>query len=193
MKGILLAGGAGTRLHPVTKVVNKHLLPIYNKPMIYYPLSLMKTCGLTDILIITNDVESFKALLGDGSKFGLTLEYAIQDEPRGIADAFLVANDCGFLSNLDDVMLALGDNIFYGNIYETLRGSKELLVGNEYAVAFTCRVSDPERYGVVDHENNRIIEKPSEYVSSDAVVGLYMYPKGVVRETRKLLPSKRNE
>jgi glucose-1-phosphate thymidylyltransferase len=190
MKAIILAGGNGTRLHPVTAPVNKHLLPVYDKPMIYYPLSLLMLFGIKEIMIIskTSDIASFRGLLGDGSKLGIKIEYAIQDEPRGIADAFIIAEN--FIGK-DSVTLILGDNIFYG---ENIRN-----VGQNFkdgAKVFLYRVSDPKRYGVAELHNGKvidIIEKPENPKSNWAVTGLYMYDNRVVDIAKKVKPSARGE
>ncbi len=194
MKGIILAGGSGTRLYPVTQVVCKQLLPVYDKPMIYYPLSTLMLAGIKDILIISTpeDTPVFERVLGDGSKFGLTLSYAVQEKPRGLADAFIVGAD--FIGK-ESVCLVLGDNIFYGN------GLTELLnkaVSNKKgATVFGYYVNDPERYGVVEfNEAGKVIsieEKPAVPKSNYAVVGLYFYDNNVIDIARNLKPSARGE
>lgn len=201
MKGIILAGGSGTRLFPITKGVSKQLLPIFDKPMIYYPLSTLMLGQINEILIITTpeDSESFKRLLGDGSQFGIKLEYAIQEKPEGIAQAFIIAEE--FL-NGDSACLILGDNIFHGACFtEYLINARENTgeffnnCGN--AVVFGYYVNDPERYGVAefDPEGNcvSIEEKPLKPKSNYAVVGLYFYPNDVVEKAKQVKPSARGE
>lgn len=190
MKAIILAGGNGTRLHPVTAPVNKHLLAVYDKPMIYYPLSTLMLFGIREIMIIskTSDIASFEELLGDGSRLGIKIEYAIQDEPKGIADAFIIAEN--FIGN-DSVALILGDNIFYGENISHM--SEDFKSG---AKVFLYRVSDPRRYGVAKLENDKvanIIEKPETPPSNWAVTGLYMYDNRVVDIAKKIKPSARGE
>ncbi len=194
MKGIILAGGAGTRLHPATMVVSKQLLPVYDKPLIYYPLSTLLMAGIRDILVITTpwDRPSFEHLLGDGAKFGVSLSYAAQPAPEGLAQAFLIGE--AFIGD-DAVCLVLGDNIFYGD------GLQEALIragsAGSGATVFGYRVSDPERYGIVafDGEGRAvdIEEKPSRPRSNYAVVGLYFYDNDVIRIARALRPSARGE
>jgi len=193
MKGIVLAGGSGTRLHPLTLAVSKQLMPIYDKPMIYYPLSVLMSAGINDILIITtpHDNPSFKTLLGDGTQFGCKFTYAIQEVPNGLAQAFVIGEE--FIGN-DKVALILGDNIFYGT------GMEELLMQKtnpEGGVVFAYHVSDPERYGVVEFDKNRkvmsIEEKPENPKSNYAVPGLYFYNNDVVKIAKELKPSKRGE
>ena len=190
MKAIILAGGNGTRLNPITAPVNKHLLPVYDKPMVYYPLSLMMLFGIREIMIIskTSDIASFEELLGNGSKLGINIEYAIQDEPKGIADAFNIAEN--FIGN-DSVALILGDNIFYGENISHM--SEDFKSG---AKVFLYRVSDPRRYGVAelyDGKVKNIIEKPKTPPSNWAVTGLYMYDNRVVDIAKKVKPSARGE
>lgn len=194
MKGIILAGGAGTRLHPLTRAISKQLIPIYDKPMIYYPLSTIMLAGIRDILIISTpeDLPKFKKLFGDGREIGLSLDYCEQPKPGGIAQAFLIGED--FIDN-DAVCLILGDNLFYGhNLSETLQN---VVMLKEGASIFGYWVSDPKRYGVVEfNENNEVIsieEKPKEPRSNYAVPGLYFYDNEVVGIAKNLKPSARGE
>lgn len=207
MKGIILAGGAGTRLHPITKGISKQLLPIYDKPMIYYPLSILMLADIKDILIITTPEEQsmFKRLLGNGSDFGINLQYAVQEKPNGLAEAFIIGED--FIGN-DAVCLILGDNIFHGsNISVKLNLAKTIVENtlNPRAVVFGYQVSDPERYGVaevtktdVEFPNNlycvkSLEEKPKNPKSNIAVTGLYFYPNSVVNVAKNIKPSARGE
>ena len=194
MKGIVLVGGAGTRLYPASQPISKILLPIYDKPMIYYPLSTLMLAGIRDILIITNetDYDNFIKLLGDGSQYGLNLQYKIQYVQRGIADAFLIAED--FIGN-DDVALILGDNIFHGHGFSTIM--KNALKKHSGATVFGYTVKDPERFGVVEFDkDNKAIsleEKPLNPKSNYAVTGLYFYDNRVCEFAKKLKPSARGE
>lgn len=197
MKGIILAGGTGSRLFPITKSVSKQLLPVYDKPMIYYPLSVLMLCGIRDILIITTpqDANSFKRLLNDGSDLGIRISYAEQPTPDGLAQAFLIAEN--FIEN-DNVCLILGDNIFYGQGFsEMLQNSVQITDNENIASIFGYYVKEPERYGVAEFSSDKkvisIDEKPKNPKSNYAVVGLYFYPNEVVSVAKKIKPSKRGE
>jgi glucose-1-phosphate thymidylyltransferase len=196
MKGIILAGGSGTRLHPLTKAISKQLLPIYDKPMIYYPLSVLLLAGIKEILIIStpNDLPRFKELLGDGSQLGITLEYKIQPSPDGLAQAFILAQD--FIGS-DNVCLILGDNIFYGDGLTELLAKSIINAKNNQATVFGYYVNDPERYGVAEFDKNNSVvsleEKPINPKSNYAVIGLYFYPNDVVQKSKKVKPSTRGE
>ena len=197
MKGIILAGGSGTRLHPLTIVTSKQLLPIYDKPMVYYPLSVLMLAEIKDILIIStpHDLPNFRKLLGDGSQFGLKLSYEVQPKPEGLAQALIIGED--FIGN-DDVCLVLGDNIFYGSgLKKLLTTSVVKVKKNKNAIVFGNYVSDPENYGVAefDKDNNviSIEEKPTKPKSNFAVVGLYFYPNSVVKIAKNVKPSNRGE
>ena len=197
MKGIILAGGSGTRLYPLTKVTSKQLLPVYDKPMIYYPLSTLMLAGIRDILIIStpDDTPRFEALLGDGSQFGINLFYKVQPSPDGLAQAFILGEE--FLAGEGGAMI-LGDNIFYGNGFRTiLNAAVENAEKYKRATIFGYYVSDPERFGVVEfNENGRAVsieEKPVVPKSNYAVTGLYFYPAGVSDRANKITPSDRGE
>ena len=197
MKGIILAGGSGTRLYPLTKSVSKQLLPIYDKPMIYYPLSILMLAGIREVLIISTseDISRFENLLGDGSDIGMKFQYKIQPSPDGLAQAFIIGED--FIGS-DSVALILGDNIFYGQglIDFLLKGVSGAL-DNNMATVFGYHVNDPSRYGVVEFDDSNkaisIEEKPENPKSSYAVTGLYFYPNDVIKKALKVEPSKRGE
>ena len=193
MKGIILAGGSGTRLHPLTLAISKQLMPVYDKPMIYYPLSVLMLAGINEILIISTpkDLPSFKDLLGDGKKYGCRFEYEIQEKPNGLAEAFIIGEQ--FIKD-DKVALILGDNIFYGS------GLPELLKTNTNpigGIVYAYHVSDPERYGVIEFDENKkaisLEEKPENPKSNYAVPGIYFYDNSVVEIAKNIKPSKRGE
>jgi glucose-1-phosphate thymidylyltransferase len=193
MKGIILAGGSGTRLHPLTRVISKQLMPVYDKPMIYYPLSVLMLAGLREILIISTpeDLPHFKKLLGDGSEIGVAFSYAEQPKPEGLAQAFSIGAD--FIAN-DKVCLILGDNIFYG---EGLSQMLQNCTDPDGGIVFAYHVTDPERYGVVEFDNQGVVisieEKPQSPRSSYAIPGIYFYDNSVIEITRNLKPSARGE
>ena len=197
MKGIILTGGKGTRLYPASKTINKGLLPVYDKPMIYYPLSTLMLSGIKDVLVIASerDIERFKELLGDGSQIGINISYEIEYEIKGIGQAFIMAED--FIGN-DSVSLILGDNIFFGQgLSEMLIRSVKTVQSKNEAIIFGYGVKDPERYGVVTFNNKKkvinIEEKPNSPKSNYAVVGLYFYPNDVIDIAKSIEPSKRGE
>lgn len=205
MKGIVLAGGAGTRLHPITKGISKQLLPIYDKPMIYYPISALMLAGIKDILIISTpqDIGGFERLLGNGSDYGVKFTYAIQPKPEGIAQAFLIAETCGFAQEGESLALVLGDNIFHGAGFTELlqiacsHTGKDIPGWGDKATVFGYYVTDPERYGVAEFDADgnclSIEEKPTEPKSNYAVIGLYFYPDDVIAKAKQVKPSQRGE
>lgn len=197
MRGIILAGGSGTRLYPITMGISKQLLPVYDKPMIYYPLSVLMLAEIREILIITTaeDQESFKRLLGSGNQFGISLEYAVQPNPEGLGQAFIIGED--FIGN-DGVCLVLGDNIFYGQGFSTkLKAAASKAQDGVGATVFGYQVKDPERFGVVEFNQNQkaisIEEKPNNPKSNYAVTGLYFYDNRVINLAKKIQPSHRGE
>lgn len=196
MKGIILAGGSGTRLYPLTKVISKQLLPIYDKPMIYYPLSTLMLAGIRDILLISTpvDVPRFQELLGDGSQFGICLSYAVQPSPDGLAQAFLIGED--FIQD-DACAMVLGDNIFYGGWFRKNLQAALRNIQNGYATIFGYYVRDPERFGIVEFDQNRKVisveEKPQYPKSNYCITGLYFYDNRVVEKAKQIKPSSRGE
>ena len=197
MKGILLAGGKGSRLFPITNGVSKQLLPVYDKPMVYYPISVLIMAGIHEILLISTpeDIGAYKRLLGDGSRFGISLQYKIQEQPKGIAEAFILGEN--FIED-DPVCLILGDNIFYGlDFSEQLEKVVKQKKSEKTATIFGYTVKDPQRYGVIEIDDNEnvisIEEKPRKPKSSQVVIGLYFYPNSVIQVAKQILPSTRGE
>ena len=197
MKGILLAGGKGSRLFPITNGVSKQLLPVYDKPMVYYPISVLIMAGIHEILLISTpeDIGAYKRLLGDGSRFGISLQYKIQEQPKGIAEAFILGEN--FIED-DSVCLILGDNIFYGlDFSEQLQKVVKQKKSEKTATIFGYTVKDPQRYGVIEIDDNEnvisIEEKPRKPKSSQAVIGLYFYPNSVIKVAKQIQPSTRGE
>ena len=196
MKGIILAGGSGTRLYPLTKVTSKQLLPVYDKPMIYYPLSTLMLAGIRDILIISTptDTPRFRDLLGDGSNFGIHLSYAVQESPDGLAQAFLIGKE--FLGD-EPCAMVLGDNIYYGNGFSKILGAARENAEKGRATIFGYYVNDPERFGIVEFDRNgkvlSVEEKPAKPKSNYAITGLYFYPSGVAQMAENVKPSARGE
>ena len=196
MKGIILAGGSGTRLYPITEGISKQLMPIYDKPMIFYPLSVLMLAGIKDILIITTpeDQPNFKKLLKDGKQFGINLEYAIQPSPDGLAQAFIIGEK--FIGD-DACAMVLGDNIFYGSGFTKLLSDSIKNAEDGYATIFGNQVRDPERFGIMELDENNLVlsveEKPKEPKSNYAITGLYFYPKGVSEKAKEVKPSDRGE
>jgi glucose-1-phosphate thymidylyltransferase len=197
MKGIILAGGSGTRLYPLTKSISKQLLPVYDKPMVYYPLSILMLAGIQDVLIIStpNDISRFEDLLGDGSEIGMKFQYKVQPSPDGLAQAFILGND--FIGN-DDVCLILGDNIFYGHgMTGILEQAVSEAKNSNVATVFGYYVKEPQHYGVVEFDSSGLVksieEKPIEPKSNYAVTGLYFYPNDVVQKATLVEPSERGE
>ena len=196
MKGIILAGGSGTRLYPITKGTSKQLVSVYDKPMIYYPLSVLMQAGIKDILVITTpeDQANFKRLLDDGSQFGININYAVQPEPKGLAQAFTIGEE---FINGEECAMVLGDNIFYGNGLEDILSNAVKNAKEGYATIFGYQVKDPERFGIMEIDENRNVlsveEKPANPKSDYAITGLYFYPKGVSEKAYNVKPSARGE
>jgi glucose-1-phosphate thymidylyltransferase len=196
VKGIILAGGAGTRLYPLTMVTSKQLLPVYDKPMIYYPLSTLMLAGIRDILIISTpiDLPNFERLLGDGSQFGISLSYKIQEQPNGLAQAFVIGED--FIGD-DSCAMVLGDNIFYGGGFSSILAKAKENADNGFATIFGYYVDDPQRFGIMEFDDKwnviSVEEKPKNPKSNYCITGLYFYPKNVAARAKKVLPSYRGE
>ena len=196
MKGIILAGGSGTRLYPLTKAISKQIMPVYDKPMIYYPLSTLMLAGIREILIISTprDLPVFRELLGDGKQLGMRFEYAVQEQPRGLADAFIIGAD--FIGK-DSVALILGDNIFYGGWFRKNLSDAVHNAENGYATIFGYYVKDPERFGIMEFDKNKNVisveEKPKNPKSNYCITGLYFYPAGVSEMAEQVVPSARGE
>ena len=195
MKGIILAGGSGTRLYPITEGISKQLMPVYDKPMIYYPLATLMLAGIKDILVITTpqDQESFKKLLKDGSDFGINISYVVQPSPDGLAQAFILGEE--FIGD-DESAMILGDNIFYGNGFNQLLEDAKKNAEKGYATIFGNQVKDPERFGIMELDGNKVVsveEKPKHPKSNYAITGLYFYPKGVSKCAKEIKPSERGE
>jgi len=196
MKGIILAGGSGTRLYPITKATSKQLVPIYDKPMVYYPLSVLMLAGIQEVLVIStpDDIDRFRQLLGDGSEIGMTFDYIVQPSPDGLAQAFILGKE--FIGD-DDACLILGDNIYYGHALRDMLLSAVENASNNKATIFGYHVHDPERYGVVEFDTNgealSIEEKPEQPKSNYAVTGLYFYPNDVIKKAVQVVPSDRGE
>ena len=196
MKGIILAGGSGTRLYPITEGISKQLMPIYDKPMIYYPISALMLAGIKDILIITTkeDQQNFKKLLKDGSHFGINITYAVQEKPNGLAEAFIIGEK--FIGD-EPCGMVLGDNIFYGRGFNDLLRNAVINAYNGYATIFGNEVRDPERFGIMEIDENRNVlsveEKPEHPKSNYAITGLYFYPTGVSKYAKNVIPSDRGE
>ena len=196
MKGIVLAGGSGTRLYPITEGISKQLMPIYDKPMIYYPISVLMLAGIRDILVITTptDLPSFERLLGDGSKYGINIEFAVQASPDGLAQAFIIGEE--FIGD-DTVAMILGDNIFYGNDFIKILNRAKESANLGKATIFGYEVPDPQNFGIMELDNNRNVvsveEKPENPKSNFCITGLYFYPSGVSKKAKQVVPSSRGE
>ena len=195
MKGIILAGGSGTRLYPITEGISKQLMPVYDKPMIYYPLATLMLAGIKDILVITTpeDQASFKKLLKDGDEFGINISYVVQPSPDGLAQAFILGEE--FIGE-DECAMILGDNIFYGNGFNSLLEDAKKNAEKGYATIFGNQVKDPERFGIMELDGDKVVsveEKPAHPKSNYAITGLYFYPKGVAKEAKEIKPSARGE